>query len=280
MFAERNYSDGLTQSTMRIDCWLSDGTSISGTGFFCKLPLREIGIEATIIVTNKHVIEDSDTGIIYLPIVHSNGQRDIREFEVSQFENRWQLHPDPEVDLCFAGFGDLLNADELNAGEYKLNYHVFDEKFFPELHNRFIYSAVEDVLMIGYPNGIMDEENMMPVVRKGITATGFNLDYEGRSEFLVDIPAISGSSGSPILYYDRVLVDRPGHQSPSFSYAIKLLGVLYGGYDKDDDQFVCKRIKDIEDSDYSFNLNLGVAVKSNRILEFIPQLIDLMKANE
>ena len=46
-------------------------------------------------------------------------------------------------------------------------------------------TPIEDVIMIGYPNAIMDEVNYKPVVRRGITATDLKNDYNGKSEFLM-----------------------------------------------------------------------------------------------
>ena len=59
-------------------------------------------------------------------------------------------------------------------------------------------TPVEDIVMIGYPIGLIDEVNNKPVVRKGITATDIRLDYNGRKEFLIDAACFHGSSGSPV----------------------------------------------------------------------------------
>ncbi len=63
-------------------------------------------------------------------------------------------------------------------------------------------SAIENVIMIGYPEGLIDSKNNKPVVRKGITATSLSLDFEGRKEFLVDVACFHGSSGSSV-FLDR-----------------------------------------------------------------------------
>ena len=60
-------------------------------------------------------------------------------------------------------------------------------------------SSIEDILMIGYPDGMSDSKNNLPIVRRGITATDYKIDYEGEKEFLIDASIFKGSSGSPIL---------------------------------------------------------------------------------
>ena len=59
--------------------------------------------------------------------------------------------------------------------------------------------------MIGYPDGIWDSVNNLPVIRKGITATHPHISWNGKTEFLTDIASFPGSSGSP--YFLRILVD-------------------------------------------------------------------------
>ncbi len=78
--------------------------------------------------------------------------------------------------------------------------------------------AVEDVMFVGYPNGIYDVKNLMPIVRRGITATPFQIDYEGKPKFLIDASVFPGSSGSLVFiansggYFDKsgVLVSGSG----------------------------------------------------------------------
>lgn len=52
--------------------------------------------------------------------------------------------------------------------------------------------------MVGYPDGIWDEFNNQPIVRRGITATHPKNDFNGKGEFLIDAVCFPGSSGSPV----------------------------------------------------------------------------------
>jgi len=45
---------------------------------------------------------------------------------------------------------------------------------------------------------IYDRRNLLPVVRRGITATPISVDFEERPEFLIDASIFPGSSGSPV----------------------------------------------------------------------------------
>ena len=62
--------------------------------------------------------------------------------------------------------------------------------------------AIEEILFIGYPTGIWDSKNLIPVARRGITATPVYLDFQGEKQFLIDASVFPGSSGSPVFIYN------------------------------------------------------------------------------
>ena len=98
--------------------------------------------------------------------------------------------------------------------------------------------------MIGYPEGIIEPKKLYPIVRRGITATSFHIDFNDKKDFLTDIFAIGGSSGSPVILY------RANNLQPY------LLGIHYGGV-------------------HNNKLNLGVNTKSNQIIEIFDSYINL-----
>lgn len=60
------------------------------------------------------------------------------------------------------------------------------------------YQNIEDIIMIGYPDGLINYNDNMPIVRKGTTATSICHLYNGLEIFITDLPTFGGSSGSPI----------------------------------------------------------------------------------
>jgi hypothetical protein len=67
------------------------------------------------------------------------------------------------------------------------------------------------------------------VAQQGITATPAYIDFNGKSEFVIDCACFPGSSGSPVLLYNfGGYTDRDGNtfQGPS---RIMLIGILYAG---------------------------------------------------
>lgn len=57
--------------------------------------------------------------------------------------------------------------------------------------------------MIGYPNGLWDSVNNMPIVRRGTMATNISLNHNDKREFVIDAACFPGSSGSPVVLFNK-----------------------------------------------------------------------------
>jgi len=222
-------SEQLTFSTVRIACWLADGTPGTGSGFFFSFA-KSGDRQIPAIVTNKHVVAGAVRGQFSLTLKGTGGEPLIGQhltIELDNFSARWIPHPDPAVDLCVMPIGPLLN--EAEAQKRSFFFISLDDSLLPSAEDLAGLGAFEEVLMIGYPNGIWDSANNMPILRRGITATHANLNYEGRLEFMIDAACFPGSSGSPVFLFNvGSWPDRRGNIIMG-GIRIKLLGVLYAG---------------------------------------------------
>lgn len=224
-------SEQLTYSTVRIECELKNGGMATGTGFFFRfLENPENQTHIPVVITNKHVIKDALKGRLIITKANEAGEPlDKEHFTVlfDDFESFWKLHPDNDVDLCVMPIAPFVNMAQAR-GE-NLYYVSLDKSLLPTEKNKDEFSALEDVLMIGYPNGIWDSVNNMPLLRKGSTATHPVLDYNGKKEIMIDIAAFPGSSGSPVLIFNEGgYRDKKGNFYMGSSRVI-LLGILYAG---------------------------------------------------
>lgn len=219
----------LAFSTVRIVTDLPDGSIGTGTGFFYRVKQQDNGQHIPVIVTNKHVIKDAIKGRFRLTLRNSENLPNIGnhvDIELDDFERRWIHHPLTEVDLCVMPIAPLLRLAE-EQGK-KFFFITLDKSLFPTIEDYDSLFGMDDVTMIGYPNGIWDEANNFPVFRKGITATNPKYDWNNKKEFLIDCACFPGSSGSPVL-----LVNMGGYFTRSGlnlgSTRVKLLGILYAG---------------------------------------------------
>ncbi|WP_293147524.1 MULTISPECIES: trypsin-like peptidase domain-containing protein [unclassified Microcoleus] len=216
-------------TTIRIVTKNNDGTQSSGTAFCVDFRVSEKRVP--VLITNNHVVENSRLGtfFVHLGVQDENGQL-VPKFAsqpitVSNFQNRWIPHPNNDVDLCAMPFEPLLQ-EALAQGE-EIFYKPITEDDFPTTEILSNLSALEDILMVGYPIDLWDDVNNFPVLRRGITASHPSVDFQGKSIGLADIASFPGSSGSPIL-----VVNEGSFTSPSgicIGSRLIFLGVLYAG---------------------------------------------------
>lgn len=229
MAAKLSPSEQLAYSTVRIECELQNGQSGTGTGFFFRFA-ESGGVHVPAIVTNKHVVAGAKKGRFIMTLSDGDGnpiQQSHHAFIFDNFEHMWIPHPEGSVDLCAMPIAPLLEA--ANKESKKLFYVSLDKSLTPSVAELEDMVLMEEITMVGYPNGIWDQVNNMPIFRRGITATHPNLDYNGKPEFLIDAACFPGSSGSPVFLYNQV-----GYATKSGGMTIgpgriKLLGVLYAG---------------------------------------------------
>ncbi len=222
-------SEQLAHSTVRIEVEYPNGQIGTGTGFFYRFAV-DGDVHVPAIVTNKHVIEGSKTGRFKVTVADSESNPNYgnpESYSFDKFSTLWTYHPDPEVDLCAMPIAPLLQAAE--ASNKKLFFVPFDKTLIPSEQELSDMTAMEDIVMIGYPNGIWDEKHNMPVLRKGVTATHLNLDWNGKPEFLIDAACFPGSSGSPVFLFNLGgYATRSGGMIIGTS-RVKFVGVLYAG---------------------------------------------------
>lgn len=259
----------LTHSTVRIEAVLANGNVATGTGFFMNLLQRE-DQAVPVIVTNKHVVAGAQVGRFHLTLALEDGSPNIGNhqlFEVNNFEQQCIPHPEVEVDLTAFPIGPLLN--QMREAGVTLFYIPMLTDLIPKDEERAELSAMEDIVMIGYPNGIWDAKNNMPVIRKGITATHPNTPWNGNDEFLTDIASFPGSSGSPVLLANiGGYIDNRGNTYMGQS-RIKLLGVHYAGAmhtAAGEIEIVTAPTNNVPVPITQIPNNIGVVINSSRIL--------------
>lgn len=260
----------LLHVTIKICTVLKSGGISVGTGFFFIYNIDEG--EIPVIITNKHVIKNSVLGTLSFSIADDKGnwkKGEKKDIHIGNFEKQWLEHPDKDVDLCILPIATIL--EKTRNDNVNLYFKAFDERQIPSKEQLEDITAIEDLFMIGYPNGISDNYNNMPIVRKGITATSVNLNYMNKKEFLADIATFPGSSGSPVLLYNRgTFTVKSGIALGDRFY---LMGIVYATMLST----VEGEIKTIEIptvskiiSSTAIPNNLGIVIKAERILDFIP----------
>lgn len=252
-------------TTLRIQ--VDDGRV--GTGVICNYPVSASGSGA-FLVTNKHVIKESEGGTLTFSLTDAAGQPTPERFERRCRNDlwRWTGHRDAEVDVAVLPISGIINqAPSIHYRAVSRDTMLTDEQTLD-------LDAVEEVWLVGYPSGIHDRVNNLPVVRRGITATPFAVDYEGTPRFVIDASVFPGSSGSPVYLYDPLGMRRGADGVLRFGGAPRFffLGVLGAGYRRTNSGLMLAEPTDAELA--SEMLDLGIVYKARTIIETIERLVD------
>ncbi len=259
----------LIYSTVRIEAKGPAGIS-TGTAFGYQHVLQD-GV-APFLVTNKHVVEGASSGQFFFTRAAGNipaegpAFGDRLDVSYDNFGNGWHGHPDPDVDIAVFPTGKML-TDMVRDG-MRPYFRPLHKGMIPTQEQLEECDVIEDILFIGYPNGIHDEYNLLPLVRHGITATPPVANYIGSPQVLIDASVFPGSSGSPVFIWDA------DHSKKSKNYGRPryLLGVLTASFYQTDYGHIEQiAVPTGNDQTVSFNqmIDIGVVVKAIKIVESI-----------
>lgn len=219
-------SKKLLFNTIRVDTVLEDGSEGSGTAFVISHAHHRRG-DHGFIVTNRHLVDGVRRGGLVFT-QKRNGQPALGQrfqINIEDFPHAWFLHPDPDVDLAIIPIRPLEQAARAQGVE--LYYHAIDSRLAPDASVLRALDALEEILFVGYPSGVWDQVNLMPILRRGTTATPMALDFEGRPEFLIDAAVYPGSSGSPVFVYQPDLTRHSQNVGRKFIFAGVIAAVFF-----------------------------------------------------
>lgn len=273
---ELGFMDQLAHLTTRIVATNAAGESSLGTGFFYAFEVPEKG-QFPIVVTNKHVLEGATVATINVSIGDGAGNPSYGRYYPCNIMDIADVaigHSDPAIDLVAFPVAALFShmADQGHEPFFRQfgAHNIPNEDVVENL------IAVEDVIMVGYPTGLWDSKHNVPIMRRGITATPYHFDYEGRPEFMIDAACFPGSSGSPVVIANSGGYTTKGGNTVFGQSRILLLGVLWGG-----PQFTAEGTievkpvptKSVPISKSPIPTNLGWCIKSRIIRDLEPLLL-------
>jgi Trypsin-like peptidase domain len=267
-------AEQLLHSTIRIECRDAKGSVSSGTGFNFSFEID--GIFVPVIVTNRHVFQNAVQSDFHYTMADSDGRSTgiHQGFSVSEFGKAWIGHPDLTVDLAILPTQPLF--EHLSKHGKRPFYINLSQGIIASQEMLATLDAIEEITMIGYPNGIWDQVNNLPIVRRGITATPAARHYQGNRQFLIDAAVFPGSSGSPVFIFDN------GSFSPSgggiqLGTRLMLIGVVFGVHQhtlKGEIKLTPVPTVNVPIPVSQMPNNLGACIHASRILDFIPILQD------
>lgn len=227
-------------------------------------------------MTNKHVVGGADGGGITFLKRDGDGPilGDAFRVEFDNFESHWYGHPDSRVDIAVTPLVPLVNFIKKEGAD--VFYKTISTEHVPTDAQMRELDAFEQVVFVGYPNGIWDGKNYLPIMRKGTTATPLYVDYEGESKFLIDASVFGGSSGSPVFVYQSGTY---GTKSGTAMVGTKFhfVGVVASVYFKTDAHEIVSLPIPTNMRDFAIDkemIDLGVVFKSQAVVEAVENALD------
>ena len=129
--------------------------------------------------------------------------------------------------------------------------------------------------MIGYPNGLWDQKNNLPIARRGLSATPIYSNQNGKNEFLIDCACFPGSSGSPIYTYQQGIYQNGDGLEIKYD-SLQLAGVLYAGPTAKRNAEILEdqaELSKVTFAQVETMIHLGYCIRSTEILKLKPALV-------
>lgn len=276
-------SEKLLFGTIKIETTIAPGVTSSGTGFIFLISDDENPEKELYIVTNKHVVKNAISGTLKFILQDDNGEPDYKNafnYILNDFESQWFGHGniiedeiiDTTIDVAIIPFAQIYHSVYEQTGKniyfgYTRLKNIPTQKDIDE-----IIDAMENIVFIGYPNGLIDEFNNTPIVRKGITATPYALDFNGQKKFLVDASVFGGSSGSPVYILQETIYRKKGSNIATLADKFFFIGIVASVYQKHEFNEIHDVPVDTKKIAHNKQMiDLGVVFKPITILETIEQ---------
>lgn len=216
----------------------------------------------TYLVTNRHVLKSRDE--IVIGFFTSSGRP--VEYEIvlinEDGEKEWVGHPNGDIDVAVTG----IHAETLNRIEAEYDYFRSDT----DVHrvnylNKISVTEGDGIFILGYPMGIVGEEEHYAICRDGCIARIRDVLAGYEIEFLVDGFVFPGNSGGPVILKPEAISIEGTSGNPEAG----LIGIV-SSYVPYQEEAVSRQTGKLR-AVFQENSGLALVIPTDRILETIEE---------
>ena len=213
----------LYQATCKMISYKGKEQTGVGTSFFVRYQ------NTLFLFTTYHQVKDS-TQLKILMMAENQNKRETLELLSEHFIKIVNM------DLAMADVTSLIRESKIRSN-VKIKAFVVED----DINYLNDIDLLDDIFFIGYPSGLIDTQNLTPLMRRCSFSSIYSEDFSGDPAFIIDGSVFPGSSGSPVFHVGE---------------KISLLGIISSA--------VVKQSK--HETQY---IDLGKAIKTKAILAMI-----------
>lgn len=221
-------------------------------------------IEKYWLITNRHVVIKKIKGTEYLidkfifcVRQNVNGKINWKPIELSKEELRkvLRLHTDAVVDIVAIDISSYIHEiiNDIAANPTSNNYILpvnLTNSNLPQ-NQPITIDVTSDIIVASYPKDFYDKTNKFPIVKSGIVASAWGLQFNGLPMFQIDAQLFPGSSGGLVISKPVNIAVIDGELKYNQSKQFVFLGVYSG-------EFVWEEEVEIEGKKHIFKRSYGL----------------------
>ena len=158
-------SSQLYLTTVKIETF-TENLQGSGTGFIFDYS-SEPESSCLFLITNRHVVENTKDGKILFHVIEDNNQEPSLEkgfhLTIPDWQCLWFYHPNPEIDIAICPFLPIIQRVKEDFKQ-NLFFKAIPRKAIPDQDEINSLNAMEEVIFVGYPNGMWDSIHNLPIL--------------------------------------------------------------------------------------------------------------------
>lgn len=172
----------LFQATCKMISYHGNKQTGVGTSFFVRYQ------NTLFLFTTYHQVVDS-SHIKIMMLAENQNKRETLEISSEKFIKIVNM------DLAMTDVTDLIK-DSPNHKHLRIKAFVVDDNinYLDEI------DLLDDIFFIGYPSGLIDTQNLTPLMRRCSFSSIYSEDFSGDPAFIIDGSVFPGSSGSPVFH--------------------------------------------------------------------------------
>lgn len=188
------------------------------SGFFFQQDLQE-GEDDLLsnywLVTNRHAIYAKDDfhhkkylmdSLTFRVRVEDKATGTLKWIEVlltkDELRQKTKVLSDYGIDVAVIDVHDKVKEAIENVKNIKVTISPIYESQLAD-KSKFTIEVCDDVMVVGYPGGYYDVENLYPIVKNGTIASMWGANFRGTNGFAIDAKLFPGSSGSLVITKPR-----------------------------------------------------------------------------